>query len=162
MQLRERGSKGREWEEGKAGLRWKARVACGWMVSLGKFAARSPTLCLLAGDKYHMELRGSPLECALPRAHRNVSLQIENVHSCYLGYPLTLFLHFYLSISISLSECQKLVAILSSLCVLVITINFSYTVAKILFFLNFYIYLNISLISDFHCLVLEHSLLKTY
>lgn len=79
---RERASVGREWKEGKAGLRGRARVACGWMVSLGKFAAHSPTLCLLAGDKYHMELRGSPLECAGPRAHRNVSLQMENVHSC--------------------------------------------------------------------------------
>lgn len=63
-------------------LRGRARVACGWMVSLGKFAAHSPTLWILAGDKYHMELRGSPLECAGPRAHRNVSLQMENVHSC--------------------------------------------------------------------------------
>lgn len=81
----ERGSVGGEWDEGEsraALLGGRARVACGWMVSLGKFAARSPTLWILAGDKYHMELRGSPLECAGPRAHRNVSLQMENVHSC--------------------------------------------------------------------------------
>lgn len=70
-------------EESKAILlRGKARVACGWMVSLGKFAAHSPTLWILVGDKYHIELRGSPLECAGPRAPRNVSLQMENVHSC--------------------------------------------------------------------------------
>lgn len=62
--------------------RGRAGVACGWMASLGKFAAHPPTLCILAGDKYHMELRGSPLECAGPRAHRNVSLQMENVRSC--------------------------------------------------------------------------------
>lgn len=79
--VEERGSVGGEWEERKV-VKGRARVACGWMVSLGKFAANSPTLWILAGDKYHMQLRGSPLECAGPRAHRNVSLQMENVHSC--------------------------------------------------------------------------------
>lgn len=82
--IEKRQSVGGEWVEGKAAilLGGRARVACGWMASLGKFAAHPPTLWILAGDKYHMELRGSPLECAGPRAHRNVSLQMENVRSC--------------------------------------------------------------------------------
>lgn len=48
-------------------------------------------LWIIAGDKYHMELRGSPAEGAQPQAHRNVSLHKENVHS-HLSksiYPFT-------------------------------------------------------------------------
>lgn len=90
------------------------------MVSLGKFAALSPTPWILAGDKYHMELRGSPLECAGPRARRNVSLQTENVHSCCLS---DLSHCFSTSISPSLSYLSL------SQCVPVITRIFSSTVA---------------------------------
>lgn len=64
----------------------RARVACGMDGFLGKVCSSSPTFWILVGDKYHMELRGSPPKCAAPRAHRNVSLQMENVHSCWLGY----------------------------------------------------------------------------
>lgn len=123
-------SRGREREEGKAGLRRRARVACGWMVFLGKFAARSPTLWIVAGDKYHMELRGSPLECAGPRAHRNVSLQMENVHSCYLG-DLSLSVHLCLFRSVSDTYCQHWA---QRVC-FVITIHSSYDVAHSFFFL---------------------------
>lgn len=63
-----------KWKE-RAAVR-EAREACGLLVSLGKFAAYAPTPWIIDGDKYHMELRGSPLECAGPQAHRNVSLQM--------------------------------------------------------------------------------------
>lgn len=58
-----------------------------WLAGiLGKVCSSSPTLWIRIVDKYHTELRGRPPERAAPPAHRNVSLQLENVHSCWLGH----------------------------------------------------------------------------
>lgn len=76
----------------------EARVACGLMVSLGKFAVYAPTLWIIDGDKYHMELRGSPLECARLQAQRNVSLQMLTAGTSALC--LSLFIRPHQSISL--------------------------------------------------------------